>query len=256
MKTLIDEQNSEVVTTDRDGKERRFPLDSAEGFAAASNAWLRVGWDAKHVYSFTWMGRPIIQLPEDMVRLQELIWTDKPDIVVETGIAHGGSLIFYASLFEAMGRGRVIGIDIEIRPHNRSAIEEHPMARRIEMIEGSSIDPAIVAKAAAAIAPAEKVMVILDSNHSYDHVLAELVAYAPMVLVGGYLVATDGIMQQVSGAPRSAPDWDTNNPLCAARDFVASDDRFILCEPEWLFNEGAVRDRVTYWPGCFVKRVR
>src|SRR3954464_10951993 len=103
---------------------------SAEGFAAASRAWLRAGWDVKHVYSFTWLGRPIIQLPEDMFRIQELIFTVKPDVLIETGIAHGGSLIFYASLFEAMGHGRVIGVELDLRPHNRAAIDAHPMRKR------------------------------------------------------------------------------------------------------------------------------
>jgi cephalosporin hydroxylase len=229
---------------------------SAEGFAAASKAWLRAGWDAKHVYSFTWMGRPIIQLPDDMVRLQEVIYSEKPDVIVETGIAHGGSLIFYASLFEAMGHGRIIGVDIEIRPHNRAAVEAHEMMKRITMIEGSSIDEATVAQVRECISPGEKVMVILDSNHSHDHVLNELRMYAPMVDIGGYLVATDGIMQDVVGAPRSAEDWATNNPQEAARTFVAEDDRFVIEEPQWPFNEGVVQERVTYWPGCYVKRVR
>lgn len=256
MKTVIDEVAAVVTVVDDDGRETSFAMASTEGFAAASRAWLRAGWDAKHVYSFTWMGRPIIQLPEDMVRFQELIYRDRPDVIIETGIAHGGSLIFYASLFEAMGQGRVIGIDIEIRAHNRQAIEAHPMFKRIEMIEGSSTSAAIVAGVASLIAPGEKTMVVLDSNHSYEHVLAELRAYAPLVRPGGYLIATDGIMQAVVGAPRSAPDWTTNNPQQAARDFVAEDDRFVVEEPEWSFNEGIVRERVTYWPSCYVKRVR
>ncbi len=255
MKTIIDEERALVTVVAGNGAECTMPLDSAEAFNAVSKAWLRAGWDAKYVYSFTWMGRPIIQLPEDMVRLQELIWSRRPDVIVETGIAHGGSLIFYASLFEAMGHGRVIGVDIEIRPHNRAAIEAHPMFSRIAMFEGSSIDRVLVAEVSATIAKGERVMVILDSNHSRDHVLAELRAYSPLVGVGDYLVATDGIMQQVVGAPRSAPDWSENNPLKAAKDFVAEDDRFVIEEPEWLFNEGAVRDRVTYWPGCYVRRV-
>src|SRR5688572_3738973 len=125
VKTVIDETERLVIVTEADGAERRYPMASAEGFAAASRAWLRAGWDAKHVYSFTWLGRPMIQLPEDMVRLQEIIHAERPDIVVETGVAHGGSLVFYASLFEAMGHGRVIGIDIDIRPANRAAIEAH-----------------------------------------------------------------------------------------------------------------------------------
>lgn len=255
MQTIIDDARALVTVVREDGSEQSFPMASAEGFAAASKAWLRAGWDAKHVYSFTWMGRPIIQLPEDMVRLQELIYQEAPDVIVETGIAHGGSLIFYASLFEAMGHGRVIGIDIEIRPHNRAGVEAHPMMKRIEMIEGSSTAPAIVAEVAGRVTEGEKVMVLLDSNHSYEHVLGELRAYAPLVGIGGYLVATDGIMQDVVGAPRSAPDWGTNNPQQAARDFVREDSRFVIEEPQWAFNEGVVRERVTYWPSCYVKRV-
>ena len=253
--TTIDETNA-TVTVHTEAGEKRFPLASPEAFAAVSKAWLRAGWDTKHVYSFTWMGRPIIQLPEDMVRLQELIYQTKPDVIVETGVAHGGSLIFYASLFEAMGHGRVIGIDIEIRKHNRDATEAHPMFKRIELIEGSSTAEATLADVRRRIDGNETAMVILDSNHSYDHVLSELRAYAPLVAVGGYLVSTDGIMQDVVGAPRSADDWATNNPQQAARDFVAEDDRFVIEEPEWLFNEGLVTERVTYWPSCYVKRVR
>ena len=256
MKTSIDEAAATVTVTDAEGLEATYPMASAAAFKAASDAWLRVGWDTKHVYSFTWMGRPIIQLPEDMVRLQEVIWSLKPDIVVETGVAHGGSLIYYASLFEAMGHGRVIGIDIEIRKHNRDAIEAHPMFRRIELVEGSSTAPATVGEIKGMIRPGESVLVILDSNHSHDHVLDELRAYAGLVPVGGYIVATDGIMQQVVGAPRSLADWGTNNPQEAARNFVAEDDRFVIEEPVWLFNEGLVAERVTYWPSCFVKRVR
>jgi cephalosporin hydroxylase len=256
MKITVDEGNAVVTMLDADGNEASYPMASAEAFRLASRAWLRVGWDAKHVYSFSWMGRPIIQLPEDMVRTQELIWTEKPDVVVETGIAHGGSLIFYASLFEAMGRGRVIGVDIEIREHNRVAIEAHPLVKRIAMIEGSSTAPDVVEQVQAQIAEDEKVLVILDSNHSHDHVLDELRAYAPMVRVGGYMIATDGIMQDVVGAPRTAPDWGLNNPQEAARSFVAEDSRFVIEEPAWLFNEGLVRERVTYWPACYVKRIR
>jgi cephalosporin hydroxylase len=255
MKTIIDEAQSLVTVVRDDGFEQSMPMASAEAFAAVSRAWLRAGWDTKHVYSFTWMGRPIIQLPEDMVRLQELIWSQKPDVLIETGIAHGGSLIFYASLFEALGNGRVIGIDIDIRAHNRTAIESHPMMKRIEMVEGSSIAPEIVEQVKGLVREGEKVMVVLDSNHSREHVLGELRAYASLVHVGGYMVATDGIMQDLVGAPRSNDHWDSNNPQQAARDFVASDDRFVIEEPEWLFNEGLVRERVTYWPSCFAKRI-
>lgn len=253
--TTIDDVAGKVIVQDASGS-RTFDIGSADAFRAVSLAWLRAGWDTKHVYSFTWLGRPIIQLPEDIIRLQEVIWSIQPDVIIETGIAHGGSLIFYASLFEIMGRGRVIGIDIEIRPHNRTAIMAHPMAKRIEMVEGSSISPEVVMAVKNRILPNEKVLVVLDSNHSRDHVLAELRAYSPLVSIGSYIVATDGIMELVQGAPRSAPDWNWNNPRQAALAFAAENDCFVIEEPSWLFNEGKTQDRVTYWPDAFLKRVK
>ncbi len=254
MITTIDEERGEVIVKDGD-TEIRHRLSSAEGFAAASKAWVRATWDSKYVYSFAWMGRPIIQLPEDMVRLQEVIWTLKPDVLVETGVAHGGSLIFYASLFEAMGKGRVIGVDIEIRPHNRKAIEDHPMIKRIALIEGSSTAPNVLDQIKAMIKPGETVLVVLDSNHTKAHVLDELRAYGELIGIGSYVVATDGVMAQVKGAPRTGDDWDWNNPLTAIHDFVAQDKRFIVEEPAFPFNEGVVTGRVTYWPDAFVKRI-
>lgn len=256
MKTIIDDDRALVTLIDDDGREQEFPFESPEAFSAVSKAWVRIGWIVKHLYSFTWMGRPIIQLPDDMVRFQEVIYTERPDVLIETGIAHGGSLIFYASLFAAMGHGRVIGIDIELRAHNRSAIEAHEMADRITLIDGSSTAPDTLDQVRQLIKPGEKVMVVLDSNHTRSHVLDELRAYSDLVPVGGYLVATDGIMRDLAKAPRSQPDWETNNPFEAARAFVAENDAFEIVEPEWLFNEGIVRERVTHWPGCYVRRVR
>ena len=252
----IDLENNEVIVDGTDGV-GRYPLASAEGFRVVSKAWLRAGWDAKYVYSFSWMGRPIIQLPDDMIRIQEVIYALKPDVIVETGIAHGGSLIFYASLCKAMERGRVIGVDIEIRPHNREAIEEHPLRSYLTLLEGSSVDPQVVAQVQSQIGNGERVLVLLDSNHSKAHVLAELEAYAPMVSVGSYIVATDGIMHWLgAGAPRSAADWSWNNPRDALHEFVAAHPDFTIEEPSFPFNEGIVRDRVTYWPDAFVKRIR
>ncbi len=255
VKTIIDEDAGVVTVLGPQGEQVAWPIASAEGFAAASRAWLRAGWDVKHVYSFTWLGRPIIQLPEDMFRIQELIFGLRPDVLIETGIAHGGSLVFYASLFEAMGHGRVIGVELDLRPQNRAAIDAHPMRKRIEIVDGSSIAPEVVAEVSARVAPGETAMVVLDSKHSLDHVAAELRAYAPLVPIGSYLVAADGIMQDMAGAPRSQPDWAFNNPQEAARRFVAEDPRFVIEEPEWPFNEGMVGARVTYWPGCYVRRI-
>ena len=238
-----------------DGAETvRHGLDTPEAFELVSRVWLRAGWDTKYVYGFTWLGRPIIQLPEDMIRIQEVIFSVQPDVIVETGVAHGGSLIFYASLCKAMDRGRVVGIDIEIRPHNRAAIEAHPLFPYITLIEGSSVDEATVEQVKAQIHPGERTLVLLDSNHTKEHVLAELSLYAPLVSEGSYIVAMDGIMEQVVGAPRTQSDWAWNNPRRAALEFVEGRDDFVLEEPPFLFNEGAVRERVTYWPGGFIRR--
>ncbi len=229
-------------------------LASAEGFAAVSRAWLRAGWDAKYVYSFTWLGRPIIQLPEDMVRLQEVIFRLKPDVILETGIAHGGSLVFSASLCKLMGKGRVIGVDIEIRPHNRQAIESHFLADLITLVEGGSTDSSTVDRVKSLIAPGETVLVLLDSNHTQAHVLAELEAYAGLVTPGSYIVAMDGVLELVPGAPRTSPQSAWDNPASAARAFAAAHPEFEIAEPEFAFNEGAVRGWVTYWPSAFLRR--
>lgn len=254
-KITIDSGNDMVIVHDEDG-DRKLPMDTPEAFSEVSKAWLRCGWDTKYVYGFSWMGRPIIQLPEDMIRIQELIYTLKPDVVVETGVAHGGSLIYYGSLFRAIGKGRTIGVDIEIRPHNREAIEGHELFEYITLIEGSSTDPDIVGQVRDNIGPDETVLVILDSNHLKDHVAAELEAYSPLVTQGSYIVACDGIMGLVAGGPRTDPDWSWDNPEQAAQEFVASHPDFAIEEPEFPFNEGAVKERVTYWPSAYIKRVR
>jgi cephalosporin hydroxylase len=245
----------EVVTVEIDGKVETFALSSAEAFAAISKVWLRSGWDAKHVYSFTWLGRPIIQLPEDLLRMQELVYQVKPDVIIETGIAHGGTSVFYASLCQLMGKGRVIGIDIEIRAHNRKALDEHHLRPLITLIEGSSISEDTVQQVRSLVKPGERVMVMLDSFHSYDHVLAELNAYAPLICPGSYVVAMDGITGSIEGAPRRLPNSLENNARVAARDFVRQNPNYAVVEPEFLFNEGAVNGRVTYYVGGIVKRL-
>jgi cephalosporin hydroxylase len=249
----IDLESGRVRTDGADG-DAEWPLASAEGFAIVSRAWLRAGWDAKYVYSFTWMGRPVIQLPEDMIRIQEIVYTVQPDVIIETGVAHGGSLVFYATLCKAMDKGRVIGVDIEIRPHNRVAIEAHPLFSYITLFEGSSVDAGVVSRVAAEVKEGDTVLVLLDSNHTKAHVLAELEAYAPLVTSGSYVVVADGVMGWLGGAPRTQPDWHWNNPLEAAREFIAVHPEFAMEEPPFPFNEGLVRDRVTYWPGAFLRR--
>ena len=244
------------VSEDVGGSEIRHPLGSAQGFALVSRTWLRAGWDAKYVYSFTWLGRPIIQLPEDLLRVQEVIYSHRPTLIIETGVAHGGSLVYYASLFKLMGiAGRVIGIDIEIRPHNRSAIEAHELFSYITLLEGSSVAPAIVDHVRALIGAEDRVMVILDSNHTKAHVRAELEAYGPLVSKGSFIVASDGIMHWLGGAPRTQPDWAWNNPREAAAEFLQTHPEFELASVIPPFNEGSVTEPVTYWPDAWLRRL-
>jgi len=259
MNYYIDNDKHEVVLDDHS----RIPLYSPEGFKIISDLWLKVGWDQKHLYSFTWLGRPIIQLPDDILRIQEVLFTIKPDVIVETGIAHGGSLILYASLCKAMEKGRVIGVDIEIRAHNRKAIEAHILFDFITLIEADSTARETVAQVASRIGQNETALVILDSNHTYDHVSKELQLYSKLVSTGSYIVVTDGSQEYLHVSPRAQTDyegyvdtWASNNPKKAAEDFVRSNDQFEIVEPEFLFNEGNIDYRITHCPSAFVRKVK
>lgn len=199
----------------------------------AADAFMRESIQPKYSYNFSWLGRPIIQYPQDIVGMQELVWAVQPDLIVETGIAHGGSLIMYASLLElnaACGGppdSRVVGVDIDIRAHNRAAIEAHPMYQRITMIEGSSVDPAVVAQVAEAAAGRQRVLVCLDSNHTHAHVLAELEAYAPMTSVGSYCVVFDTVIEDLPAGMFPDRPWDPgNNPKTAVREYLKSHPEF------------------------------
>jgi cephalosporin hydroxylase len=255
MKITIDTDEKTLSTLDGDTT-KTLPLYSKEAFETLSKYWVKVGWNQKYVYTFSWFGRPVIQLPEDMIRMQEVIYKLQPDIIIETGVAHGGSLVFYASLMQAMDKGRVIGIDIEIRPHNRRALEAHPLFHRIELVEGSSTDKNIVADVKGMVKANETVLVILDSNHTYEHVFNELKSYSSLVPVGSYIVATDGVMQDLSDVPRGEPNWELDNPTRAAADFVKIDERFEIVQPEWPFNESELTDNITHWPGAWLKRTK
>jgi cephalosporin hydroxylase len=256
MKRLtIDFERSRVMVDTGEGKPAEYPFEEARAFALVSDAWLRIGWDVKYVYTFTWLGRPIIQLPEDLIRVQEVIHRVKPDVIIETGVAHGGSLVFYASLCRAAGKGRVIGIDVEIRPDNRAALESHQLFPLITLVEGSSVDPAVVERVRRLVGDGETVFVMLDAKHTKQHVLAELHYYAPLVSPGSYIVVADGIMESLVGAPRSSHDWAWNNPRAAAEEFVKARPDFVIEEPAFAFNEGLVTNRVTYWPRAFLRRI-
>ncbi len=237
------------------GENTEYPLYSKEAFEALSQLWLKVGWNEKYPYTFSWLGRPLIQLPEDVMRIQEVIYQVKPDVIIETGVAHGGSLILYSSLCKAMGKGRVIGVDIEIRKHNREAIEAHELNAYITLIEGSSTEAHTIQEVTSLVQPDEKVLVILDSNHTKNHVVAELEAYSPLVTVGSYIVATDGSMEFLHDVPRGTANWDLDNPAMAAREFAAKHPEFTLEQPSWPFNESALNKNITHWPSAWLKRV-
>jgi cephalosporin hydroxylase len=249
--------DDEYVEIEEGGTLTRHAFATPEAFAAVSRAWIRVGFDNKYVYRFTWLGRPILQLPEDLVTVQEAIYRVRPDVIIETGIAHGGSLIFYASLCKAMGHGRVVGIDVEIRPHNRKALEEHELFEYIDLVEGSSISPDTIRQVESLAAARSHGFVILDSNHTKDHVLSELEAYSRFVGVSSFLVAADGgIMTAVAGAPLAKPDWATNNPLSAIEDFLAGNSHFVRDAPMPVFNEGFIEEAPSYWTGGWLRRIK
>jgi len=197
--------------------------------ARLSLEWMLKTAPYKYTYHFTWMGRPIIQFPQDILAMQELIWTVKPERIIETGVAHGGSIIFHASMLQLLGgEGRVLGIDIDIRAHNRKEIEAHPMASRIDLFQGSSVDPAIIAKASD-WAKGKRTMLVLDSNHTHEHVLAELRGYSPLVGKGSYIVVMDTTIDDTPAGFFQDRTWGPgNSPKSAVRAFLKETDRFAV----------------------------
>jgi len=195
-----------------------------------STKWIEHVSRMKYSYNFSWLGRPVIQFPQDIIALQELIWQVKPDLIIETGIAHGGSLIFSASMLELLGgNGHVLGIDIDIREHNRVEIEIHPMSKRITMIQGSSTDPEIAKKVYAFTKDKKKIIVILDSMHTHDHVAKELELYSPLVSSGSFLIVFDTIIEDMPDDFFPDRPWGKgNNPKTAVWEFLKKNDRFVI----------------------------
>jgi cephalosporin hydroxylase/nucleoside-diphosphate-sugar epimerase len=238
------------------GAKKSEPNDDQAAFDAASDEWLATALRMKYPYTFTWMGRPVIQFPDDLLRLQEIVFRVQPDVIIETGVAHGGSLIFYASLCKILGRGRVIGIDVEIRPHNRSAIEGHSLKPFITLIEGSSTDPNVIENVRALVAPDETVLVILDSSHTMAHVRAELDAYSPLVAPDSFIIAMDGYLMELGAPDRHGSNWATDNANAGVRAFAADHPEFAAEEPELVFNESSLSRAVTGFRGGLLKRIR
>jgi cephalosporin hydroxylase len=182
-----------------------------------------------HSYQWTWLDLPIIQMTDDIVAIQEIIWTVKPDLIIETGIAWGGSIVFSASILQLLGKGRVIGIDVVLPQKNVDAIMKYPFSSRIELINGSSTDPAIVSQIRKKIRPDDKVLIMLDSNHTHDHVLEELKLYAPLATEGSYIIVSDTVVEEISPQPHRPRPWGKgNNPKTAVDAFLKTTDRFVL----------------------------
>src|SRR5262245_33956717 len=197
---------------------------------ALSRIWIREITPHKYTYNFTWLGRPIIQMPQDMIALQEIVWRTKPELIIETGVAHGGSLIYSASLLEMLGgNGRVLGLDIDIRAHNRREIAAHPLFNRIQLVEGSSSADSTLEQVRQYAAGYERVLVILDSNHTHGHVLKELELYSPFVRAGNYLIVFDTLIEDMPASffdPAKRPWGKGNNPKTATHEFLKANDRF------------------------------
>lgn len=255
MKITIDIGQNVIQGATENGDEIKVPVYSKDGFELLSSVWLRQEWNQLHWQSFSWLGFQIWQFPDDLLRLQEVVFSLKPDVIVETGVNRGGSAVFFASLCRLMGTGRVISIDIQIPADVREAVERSPFADLITLIEGDSASTDVVTQVEGAIKPDEKVFVFLDSDHSKKHVLRELNAYSSMVTPGSYIVATDGVMQSLSETPYGLKEWAEDNPAAAAREFSESHSDFTIQRPTALFGDQYVVDQLTYWPDAWLYRI-
>ncbi len=236
----------------RDEKKQRIAsFGNDQEFRELSTTWRAMALQRKYMNNFSWLGRPMIQLPMDAMAMQEIIWNVKPDLIIETGVAHGGSVIMSASMLQLIGHGEVIGIDIDIRSHNRQAIETHPLASRIKLIEGSSIDKKIVSQVKQLAAGKSKVLVFLDSNHTHEHVLAELNAYGPLVSLDSYVVVFDTFVEDLPDNYKwtDRPWGKGNNPRTAAWEWLKQNKNFSI--------DRSIEDKllITSAPDGFLRRV-
>ncbi len=254
----------EKFYVDRKNRVRSYASDI--DFGTLANKWIEKSMAKNYVYNFDWLGRPIIQFPEDIVGIQELIWSTKPDTIIETGVAHGGSLILSASILamldlcEAISKGqtydpkltnrKVIGIDIEIRQHNRELIEAHPLFEYITLIEGSSVSPEVVSKVKSETEVSNKILVFLDSNHTHDHVSKELEAYSRFVTLNSYCVVFDTFVEIMPKGFFPNRPWDVgDNPMTALKDFLDTHKDFVID------NEIDTKLQITVAKNGFLKRI-
>lgn len=239
--------NAEYI---QEKKQRITAFSNDEEFRELSKAWRAMALERKYMNNFSWLGRPMIQLPMDAIAMQEIIWNVKPDLIIETGVAHGGSLLLSASMLQLIGHGEVIGIDIDIRSHNRIAIESHPLSGRITLLEGSSIDADIVKHVNQIALKKNKVLVFLDSNHTHNHVLSELISYSPMVSIDSYIVVFDTFVEDLPDEYQwtDRPWGKGNNPRTAVWEWIKMNKNFSI--------DKSIEDKllITSAPDGFLRR--
>ena len=258
--------NSASIQFEKERASQVCAYSQDESFQIESKKWLEMSMRRRYVYNFDWLGRPIIQYPQDIVAVQELIWATRPDLIIETGIAHGGSLLLSASMLALLDycdasqsgtlldtadqRRKVVGIDIDIRPHNRAAIEAHPLHKKIEMFEGSSVSPPVISRVCDYAKNFDRVMVMLDSNHTHDHVLAELEAYAGLTGVGCYCVVFDSFVEDMPADLFPDRPWGPgNNPQTAIGAFLERHNEFVVDA------DIPLKLQISVAPDGFLKRV-
>ncbi len=259
MKVIIDTEKR-VLCIERDSLKAQTVIDlfSKEALEILSEAWIKVQWNQRHWESLSWMGVQILQLPEDLLRIQEVLFRLKPDLIIETGLYSGGSAIFFASICQLAGSGSIVSIDKSIPERVRETFRTHPLGGRVTLIEGSSTDEGVVRQVREIVRqqkPQATVMVFLDSDHSHDHVLKELQLYGGFVTVDSYIVVADGVMEILYDTPGGRPNWVEDNPVRAALDFVGENPKFVIERPPALFNDHAVIESLTYWRNAWIKRV-
>ena len=248
MKNFTTSKSSKISVV-TDGKKQEADLYSDEGFEMLATLTTKSGVYKRKMYELDWLGVKCIQIPNDIVAMQEIIWSVKPDIIVETGVAHGGSLILSASVLELIGKGKVVGVDVDIREHNRKTLDAHPLRHRLELVEGSSIDNHTAEQVKSYIGPGDIVLVVLDSNHTEAHVSKEIEIYSELVSIGSYIVVHDGSQAYVSDIPGGKPEWEYDHPLTSIRKFLAENKNF---EIDAKMN----RWGATSSPDGYLKRVK
>lgn len=254
MKITID-TDAKTFAIERAGEEPvTHDLYSREAFAEISRQWVRAGWSLGYYRGFTWMGLPVLQLPDDLVRFQEVLWDVRPSLIIETGVFQGGSLLFHASLCKALGGGRVIGVDINVPTTLWEALEQHDLSELIALIEGDSASPEVLGEINDLREPDDATLVLLDSDHSRAHVRRELEAYAPLVSPGSYLIVADTIVQDLSDVPGGERSWTQDNPAGAVEDFLAVHPEFERVADSPRAAADDLPDAVSYWGGGWLRR--